>query len=98
MHFDARKHVVEYDDVMNKERQIVYEERRKVLEGADARGNILGYVREIIQKCVDQHCQCRHAENWDLDGLVKYLSAYLRLSPGTEIPGESLGKCPESQA
>src|SRR5713101_3949030 len=41
MHFDARKHVVEYDDVMNKQRQIVYEERRKVLEGADARGNIL---------------------------------------------------------
>src|SRR5207245_1912814 len=50
MHFDARKHVVEYDDVMNKQRQIVYEERRKVLEGADARGNILVYVREIIQK------------------------------------------------
>src|SRR4051812_2146151 len=46
MHFDARKHVVEYDDVMNKQRQIVYEERRKVLEGADARGNILDYVRE----------------------------------------------------
>src|SRR5207253_2165477 len=42
MHFDARKHVVEYEDVMNKQRQIVYEERRKVLEGADARGNILG--------------------------------------------------------
>src|SRR5204863_3219064 len=38
MHFDARKHVVEYDDVMNKQRQIVYEERQKVLEGADARG------------------------------------------------------------
>ena len=38
MHFDARKHVVEYDDVMNKQRQIVYEERHKVLEGADARG------------------------------------------------------------
>src|SRR5207245_621194 len=43
MHFDSRKHVVEYDDVMNKQRQIVYEERRKILEGADARENILGY-------------------------------------------------------
>src|SRR3989475_1164135 len=95
MHFDARKHVVEYDDVMNKQRQIVYEERRKVLEGADARGNILGYVREIIQKGVDQHCQSRHAENWDLDGLVKYLSAYLPLAPGTQIPDEALGKGPE---
>ena len=92
MHFDARKYVVEYDDVMNKQRQIVYEERRKVLEGADARGNILGYVREIIQKGVEQHCTSRHAENWDLEGLVKYLSGYLPLAPGTEIPDEALHK------
>src|SRR5712692_5201030 len=92
MHFDARKHVVEYDDVMNKQRQIVYEERRKVLEGADARGNILGYVGEIITKGVDQHCQSRHPENWDLEGLVKYLSAYLPLPPDSHIPDEALTK------
>ncbi len=95
MHFDARKHVVEYDDVMNKQRQIVYEERRKVLEGADARGNILGYVREIIQKGVDQHCESRHYENWDLEGLIRYLSAYLPIAPGSEIPEAVLQKGPE---
>src|SRR5579864_7535890 len=95
MHFDARKHVVEYDDVMNKQRQIIYEERRKVLEGADARGNILGYTREIIAKGVEQHCQSRHPENWDLEGLVKYLSAYLPLAPGSEIPDEALHGGPE---
>jgi preprotein translocase subunit SecA len=92
MHFDARKHVVEYDDVMNKQRQIVYEERRKILEGADARDNIMGYVREIIVKGVDQHCQSRHAENWDLEGLVKYLSGYLPIAPGSQIPDEALHK------
>src|SRR5437762_9975889 len=92
MHFDARKHVVEYDDVMNKQRQIVYEERRKVLEGANARENILGYVREIIVKGVDQHCQSRHAENWDVEGLVKYLSTYLPIASGSEIPDEALHK------
>ena len=90
MHFDARKHVVEYDDVMNKQRQIVYEERRKVLEGADTRNNILGYVRELITKGVDQHCQSRHYEDWDLEGLVKYLSTYLPIAPGSEIPEEAL--------
>src|SRR5437773_2181721 len=95
MHFDARKHVVEYDDVMNKQRQIVYEERRKVLEGADARENILDYVREIITRGVEQHCQARHAEMWDLDGLVKYLSTYLPIAPGSEIPEGALGKGPE---
>ncbi|HEX2648040.1 MAG TPA: preprotein translocase subunit SecA, partial [Candidatus Dormibacteraeota bacterium] len=92
MHFDARKHVVEYDDVMNKQRQIVYEERRKVLEGADARENIMAYVRDIIQKGVDQNCTSRHYENWDLDGLVKYLSSYLPIAPGSEIPEDVLQK------
>src|SRR5438128_2811736 len=88
MHFDARKHVVEYDDVMNQQRQIVYEERRKVLEGADARGNILGYVREIVDKAIEVHCESRHPENWDMEGLVKYLSAYLPIAPGSQIPDE----------
>jgi preprotein translocase subunit SecA len=95
MHFDARKHVVEYDDVMNKQRQIVYEERRKVLEGANARENILGYTREIITKGVDQHCESRHPENWDLEGLVKYLSTYLPIAPGSQIPEEALQRGPE---
>ena len=95
MHFDARKHVVEYDDVMNKQRQIVYEERRKVLEGADARTNILGYAKEIIAKGVEQHCESRHPENWDLEGLVKYLSAYLPIAPGSQIPDEALHAGPE---
>ncbi|HEY4915189.1 MAG TPA: preprotein translocase subunit SecA [Candidatus Dormibacteraeota bacterium] len=90
MHFDARKHVVEYDDVMNKQRQIVYEERRKVLEGADARENILAYAKEIITTGVEQHCQSRHPENWDLEGLVKYLNAYLPIAPDSQIPDEAL--------
>jgi preprotein translocase subunit SecA len=95
MHFDARKHVVEYDDVMNKQRQIVYEERRKVLEGADARGNILGYAKDIITKGVEQHCQSRHPENWDLDGLVRYLNAYLPIAPDSQIPDEALSHGPD---
>jgi preprotein translocase subunit SecA len=90
MHFDARKHVVEYDDVMNKQRQIVYEERHKVLEGANVRDNILGYTKELIEKGVEQHCESRHSENWDLDGLVKYLNAYLPLAPDTQIPDDAL--------
>jgi preprotein translocase subunit SecA len=95
MHFDARKHVVEYDDVMNKQRQIVYEERRKVLEGADARGNILGYAKDIITKGVEQHCQSRHPENWDLEGLVKYLNAYLPIAADSQIPDEALSHGPD---
>src|SRR6202165_413647 len=95
MHFDARKHVVEYDDVMNKQRQIVYEERHKVLLGANVRENILGYAKELIEKGVEQHCQSRHPENWDLEGLVKYLNAYLPIAADSQIPDEALHNGPE---
>src|SRR5579872_2543686 len=92
MNFDARKHLVEYDDVMNKQRQIVYEERRKVLEGANARDNILEYTRDIIDKGVEQHCADRHVENWDMEALVKYLSAYLPIAPGSEVQEEVISR------
>ena len=96
--FDARKHVVEYDDVMNKQREIVYGERRKVLEGADTRSNVESYIRDLIDKGVEVHCQSRHPENWDLDGLVQYLSAYFPIPPGSQLPPDALAKGREALA
>jgi len=96
--FDARKHVVEYDDVMNKQREIIYGERRKILEGADTRTNVESYIRDLIDKGVEVHCQSRHSENWDLDGLVRYLSAYFPIPPGSQLPPEALAKGRESLA
>jgi preprotein translocase subunit SecA len=90
MNFDARKHVVEYDDVMNKQREIVYAERRKVLQGVDTRGNIEEYIRQLIAKGVEVHCVGRHAENWDLDGLLTYLGQYFPIQPGTDVPDDAL--------
>jgi len=98
MHFDARKHVVEYDDVMNKQRQIVYEERQKVLVGADARGNILEYVKEIVAKGIEVHCESRHPENWEMDAFIRYLSAYLPIAPGSQIPEEVVERGREALA
>src|SRR5207253_4464152 len=92
MNFDTRKHVVEYDDVMNKQREIIYGERQKVLEGADTRTNIVEYIRDIIGTGVEAHCESRHPENWDLDGLVQYLSAYFPIPPGSQLPPEVLSK------
>jgi preprotein translocase subunit SecA len=96
--FDARKHVVEYDDVMNKQREIIYGERRKVLEGADTRTNVESYIRDLIDKGVEVHCQSRHPENWDLEGLVQYLSAYFPIPPGSQLPAEVLSKGREALA
>ena len=46
--FDIRKHVVEYDDVMNMQRDVIYTERNKVLEGADMRANVFGMVEDEL--------------------------------------------------
>jgi preprotein translocase subunit SecA len=95
MNFDTRKHVVEYDDVMNKQRAIIYDERTKVLNGADSsldgantRENILAYTGEIIDQGVEAHCEGRHPENWDIDGLVNYLRHYFPLAEGDTVPDE----------
>ena len=90
--FDARKHVVEYDDVMNKQREIIYGERRKVLEGADTRDNIEAYIRDLIDKGVEVHSQARHPENWEIDELIAYLSAFFPIPPGSQFPPEVLAK------
>ncbi len=90
MHFDARKHVVEYDDVMNKQREIIYGERVKVLEGAATRDNVHDYMNELVARGVEAHCQGRHSENWDLEELLKYLSNYFPIAADTQIPDEAL--------
>src|SRR4030043_1238487 len=51
-HFDMRKHLVDYDDVVNRHREVIYDERRKILSGADLKSNILSMVREEIEKLV----------------------------------------------
>jgi preprotein translocase subunit SecA len=90
MNFDTRKHVVEYDDVMNTQREIIYREREKVLTGADTRDNIIEYMHGLIEKGVEGQCQGRHAEMWDLDGLLDYLRHYFPIAPGTEVPEDAL--------
>lgn len=52
-HFSARKYVLEYDDVMEVQRSLIYKERRKILEGADLKKNILSYLEKIISNMVD---------------------------------------------
>src|ERR1700730_3750553 len=76
MNFDTRKHAVEYDNVMDRQSAIIYGERDKVLAGANPRDNILEYIRDVIAKGVEGHCQGRHPENWDLEGLLTYLGHY----------------------
>jgi preprotein translocase subunit SecA len=69
--FEARKHLLEYDDVMNKQREAVYGLRRDLLEGVDQKELILDdYVTNILGSQLDQHCPVKaHVDDWDLKGL-----------------------------
>jgi len=89
-HFDTRKHLVEYDDVVNKHREIIYGERRKILGGADLRSNILSMVREELQDILAAHLQGMDALDWDLDGLISDVSAVFPLPP--EVNAKALAK------
>ena len=70
--FDIRKHVLEYDDVMNQQREIMYGERRKILKGENLRENIIGMVNHIIKQEMNQYANEKlYPEEWQLDELVK---------------------------
>jgi preprotein translocase subunit SecA len=59
-HFNIRKHLVEYDDVVNTHREVIYAERRKILSGADLKANITSMVRDEIQRLVNKHLNSPH--------------------------------------
>jgi preprotein translocase subunit SecA len=68
--FEARKHLLEYDDVNNKQRQAVYGMRRQLLEGTDQRERILDMTRGIVEQYLDLRCpNDKHPDTWDLPSL-----------------------------
>ena len=80
-HFDMRKHLVEYDDVVNKQRELIYGERRKMLAGADLKANILPMVKEEVRRMVASHIVDEHGIDWDIDGLLADAATIFPLPP-----------------
>jgi len=80
-HFDIRKHLVEFDDVINQHRELIYRERRKILGGADLKSNILSMVKEELQDVIAAHIPNEHGVNWDIGGLLNEVAAIFPLSP-----------------
>jgi len=70
-HFESRKHLLEYDDVMNKQREAVYGLRRRLLEGVDQKDLIIeDYVAGILSDLLEQHASVKaHPADWDIKGL-----------------------------
>src|SRR5438034_456290 len=69
--FGYRKHVLEYDDVMNKQREAVYGLRRQLLEGEDQKDYLIGIADDIMIDLVARHApDTKHPDEWDLEGLA----------------------------
>jgi preprotein translocase subunit SecA len=84
--FVARKNVLKYDDVMNTQRMVIYEQRRRVLEGDDLSDEVRGWITETVEAGVAQLTDSEFAEDWDLDGLVTHMQSLY----GTDITVDEL--------
>jgi len=80
-HFDMRKHLVEYDDVVNRHRELIYAERRKVLDGTDLKTNILTMVKDEMRAMVASHIADEHGVAWDMEGLLADAATVFPLPP-----------------
>jgi preprotein translocase, secA subunit len=90
--FGIRKYVLEYDDVMNKQREIIYKERRKVLEGQNIKEEISEMIKKQIQKVIDKTISDNStADEWNFDNINHNLSMLLRFPINIE-PDNNLEK------
>src|SRR5215204_2774370 len=84
--FVSRKNVLKYDDVMNVQRQVIYAQRRRVLDGEDLSDEVRMWIDEVVENIVDVHTEAEYSEEWDLDALVRAMVALY----GSEITAEEL--------
>src|SRR5919106_2054466 len=84
--FVARKNVLKYDDVMNVQRQKIYEQRRQVLEGEDMSEDVRGWIDEVIERTVAAYTESEYPEEWDIDELCRAMAALYE----TEITPDEL--------
>ena len=78
--FEMRKNVLKYDDVMNRQRQVVYGERRMVLEGADIKDQVATFVSDTLTAYVSMATSQGYSEDWDLDTLWNALKTIYPIS------------------
>src|SRR5919106_440282 len=74
--FDIRKQLLEYDDVMNKQREVIYQHRRAILQGSDLSEEVREMIGEVVDSLVDVYCpENQYPEEWDFGGLAEAYQA-----------------------
>ncbi len=81
-----RKNVLKYDDVLNTQREVIYEQRRRVLEGDDLSEDVRAWIDEVVEAIVTEYTAEEFAEEWDIDALVEAVNNTF----GTDITVEEL--------
>ena len=96
--FDIRKHLLEYDNVMNKQREVIYEERRRVLGGRDLKEHMLELVEEVLDNVMDIYLNKNiHRNEWDYKGLSEFVRHKFRLNTiGMQLEGLEIDDIRES--
>jgi preprotein translocase subunit SecA len=85
--FDARKHLLEYDDVMNKQRETIYGIRRTALEGKDQRDYVLGIAEDVARELVETFCpREQHPDQWNTTQFLAEMNAQFGLDAKTGVP------------
>ncbi|SEM60680.1 protein translocase subunit secA [Syntrophus gentianae] len=78
--FDIRKHLLEYDDVMNRQRQVIYEQRKSVLKGDDLRADLQDIIEETVEDLVSEYIEDKkHPDEWNLKGLEERIFSQFAL-------------------
>ncbi len=85
-HFEVRKHLLEYDDVLNNQRTVIYAQRREALTGTDLKANILSLVEEEINSLVSRYLPGREAQDWEIEPFMEELRTILPLPPSLGSP------------
>jgi len=89
--FEIRKNVLKYDDVMNRQREVVYEERRRVLQGEDLQEQVQSFLDDVIKGLVAEYTQAPDPDEWDLDALWNELKRIYPVSITAEDVIEEAG-------
>jgi preprotein translocase subunit SecA len=88
--FDMRKHVLEYDDVMNQQREVIYGQRRQILVGENMKENIFHMIEKLINRGMELFADEKlYPEEWNLSGLIEYCEDIF--APEGELKAEVLG-------
>ncbi|NLQ13892.1 preprotein translocase subunit SecA [Olsenella sp. KGMB02461] len=73
INFGMRKNVLDYDDVMNEQRKVVYAERNRILDGEDLVGHLQEVLDQVVDNAISEFCSSSTSDEWDLEGLSKWL-------------------------